>query len=527
MKINRLLIAGVVAVAVAAVGWFTFGRGGSKKDAEPYKTAQIDRGDVLRAVSATGRLEPLELIEISSQLSGQMAAVLVDFNDPVTEGQELARLDPATFEQRVSESEADLSVQQANLKAAQAAAERARVDLAEVDADYRRQKSLGDKGFASASALEKAGLARDRARSALVSAEASVAVARARVEQSEATLASRKTDLDRTVLRSPADGVVVNRAVGVGQTVASSLQAPVLFTIAQDLKRMRVEIAVDEADIGEVRPGQPIRFTVDAFPDANFEGRVDQVRKQPEVANNVVTYTVTADADNADGRLLPGMTANVEIVLEERKGVLRVDNAALRWSPQGVAAPLSAAGAGAPSGPAVGGPLAAGGAGGGRGQMIERLKERLALTDEQMKELRPVFEEAQGKMRALFEGARASGSFDGLRPRMQALTEEIYAKIEPKLTDEQKVKLAELKAEAAARGSGPRAVRGGVVWTLAEGGKPKSVRVRLGASDTRFTEIQPVEDGALKEGATVVTGGGAPPQASSQPRGGGGRIRFP
>lgn len=307
---------GVVALALATVFACQM-RPKPLKD--PYRLATVARGDITRSVSASGTLQALVTVDVGSQISGLVTKVLVDFNAPVRAGQVLATLDPQTFQSRVAQSQADIQAGQASVRQAEAT-------LANAQADFNRKKAMVDQGFASPAAL-------DQATAALRVADANVAVARGRVSQSMAALRIQATDLRRTTITSPIDGIVVDRKVEPGQTVAASFQAPVLFTIAQDLSKVEVKISVDEADVGQVREGLKVRFTVDAYPDDAFEGLVTQVRKQPTTEQSVVAYTVIAEADNPQRKLLPGMTANADIILEVRRNVLKVPSAALRWTP--------------------------------------------------------------------------------------------------------------------------------------------------------------------------------------------------
>ncbi|MFN9927210.1 MAG: efflux RND transporter periplasmic adaptor subunit, partial [Phenylobacterium sp.] len=238
-----------------------------KPPAEPYRFGAVERGDVTRAVSASGSLQALITVDVGSQISGLVTRVLADFNDNVRAGQTLAVIDPQTFQSRVAQSLADINAGEAQVRQAQAT-------LANAEADFARKKTLVDQGISSPAVL-------DQATAALGVARANVAAARARVGQSQATLRIQRADLVRTTIVSPINGVVVDRKVEPGQTVAASFQAPVLFTIAQDLSKVEVRISVDEADVGQVREGQAVRFTVDAFPDDAFAGVVTQVRKQP------------------------------------------------------------------------------------------------------------------------------------------------------------------------------------------------------------------------------------------------------
>lgn len=512
---QRWIAAGAVAVVLALGGWWAFGRA-APPDAAAYRTASVERGDVLRTVSATGRLQARVTVEVGSQLSGQLLEINADFNDVVTADQPIARLDPATFEQRLRQAEADLAVQRANARAAEAQAAQAEADAAVARRDLDRIAPLAERGVASAASLDAATAAATRSAASVAAAAAQRDVAAARVMQAEAAVANAAVDLERTTIRSPVDGVVVARSVDVGQTVAASLQAPVLFTIAQDLALMQIEIEVDEADIGAVRPGQRITFNVDAYPDREFSGAVDEVRKQPNIVSNVVTYVVTAETENPAGALLPGMTANVEIIVEERRDVIRAPNAALRFTPADGVETVSADGDGErprPRGRRGGG--GGGGGPGGGGGMLDRLAEQLELTDDQRAHAQGVFEAMRGRMRAMFAEAQAGGGDRAaMRERMQAMTQAALDDVATVLTPDQRARLAELRAEMAGARS-----RRGVVWTERDDGALVRHAVEIGASDTRFTELVTT---TLEPGAAVVIGGGPAPAASSgqRPRGG-------
>jgi HlyD family secretion protein len=490
-----------------------------KEPKDPYRTGAVERGAITKSVSASGALEALVTVEVGSQISGQIRQVLVDFNDNVRKGQVLAVLDPQTYESRVASAAADVTAGQASLRQAEAT-------LANAQADYDRKKTLVDKGFYSPSVL-------DQAQAAFRSASAGVASARARIAQSQATLRSQRVDLARTTIVSPIDGVVVDRQIEPGQTVAASLQAPVLFRIAQDLSKVQVKISVDEADIGQLREGQMVRFTVDAFPEDNFEGIVTQVRKQPVTEQNVVAYTVMAEADNPQGKLLPGMTANADIIIETRPNVLKVPAAALRWNPDAAAAnartnfgpPGFGPPGGRPQQARQGGGGAGGAAGpGGAGRM--NLAEQLDLDAAQKK----VWEAAEKEMRGKMMQAFASGGGDrqAMRAAIRKNMEEAIAKLEPTLKPAQKAKLAELRAAMAQMGGGRRGggMTAGTVYVL-KAGKPVATPVRVGATDGSFTEVV----GSLKPGDQLVTGGGPKPKVQARapfggpPGGGGGQRR--
>jgi len=478
---------GVIVVALLAF-FLTRGNG----DAEPYRTAAVDRGEVVRAVSATGQLQPLVSVDVGSTVSGLVKTVEVDFNAQVRAGQVLARIDPETFQQRVRQLQAGLT--QARAQAGQARAE------------LSRYQTLAREGFAS----EQLMLER---RTALTSANASVSLAAAQ-------LAAAQVDLDRTTIRSPVDGVVVDRQVDPGQSVAASFQAPVLFIIAQDLAQLEAAITVDEADIGEVQQGMPVRFTVDAFPDETFEGSVTQVRKQGAANQGVVSYTVIVRAQNRGQRLLPGMTANAEIVVEQKPDVLRVANAALRFSPAdeqlaAKAKALSKQGGeqrrprGGDAVAQTGGSQRGEGGGRGGGQMLARMAEQLELTPAQQEQARTAMQTARDSA-GPFPGGEASQEVR--RAYMRKMREASMRALEPILTPAQKQKLAEMRGSR----TGEARVRNAVLWVLREN-RPTPVQVQLGVAADSHTEVL----GGLNEGDLVIVGGGPQPKEKAQDQRGG------
>lgn len=476
-------------VAAALLGWRLL-RPAEPKD--PYRTEMVQQGDITRSVSASGSLQALVTVDVGSQISGQIREVLADFNDHVRKGQVLAVLDPLTYESRVRQGQAEVTVRQATLAQQQAQAEVAR-------ASYNRTLALFQQGIVAKAALETA-------EAQWKAAEANVRAARAGITQAQATLASSQVDLGRTTIVAPIDGVVVNRSIEPGQTVAASLQAPVLFQIAQDLSRLEVKITVDEADIGQVREGQTVRFTVDAFPDDTYSGVVTQVRQQPETEANVVAYVVIAQADNPGGKLMPGMTANADIVIEQRPNVLKVPVAALRWTPAGQqSSSQRSAGpppmTGGPGGPPPGGASRSGGQG-----MGARLLEDLDLDAGQKAKAEAIL--AQARTRAQATG---SGDPKARREAMRKAMEEALVRIEPILKPAQREKLVAVRARMATM-AGARAggMTAGVVYVLRDG-KPVATPVRVGASDGSFTQIV----GPLKPGDEVIVGGGPKPKAKT------------
>jgi HlyD family secretion protein len=298
-KSGRWILILVIVALGGAVGWRMV-KGKTKPVS--YRTDTVQRGDVRVQVSATGNLKAVTTVQVGSQVSGTIASLNADYNDRVHAGQILAQLDPTFLKAQVAQSAADL--------------ERAEVQLRQALRDSTRIFALGAQGLSSQAQLDQIQTALDAARADRASARAG--------------LVRTKTNLQYATITSPIDGVVISRNVDVGQTVAASLQAPTLFTIANDMTRMQLEVAVDEADIGQIREGQRASFTVDAYPDLTFKGTVHQIRLDPQTVQNVVTYTVVIHVDNPDLKLLPGMTANVTILIQEQKDVLKVPSLALR-----------------------------------------------------------------------------------------------------------------------------------------------------------------------------------------------------
>ena len=492
----------VLAVAAGAYSWF----GRKAAPAVSYETAVVDKGTVEKTVSSSGSVAALITVDVGSQISGQIAELNVDFNSPVKKGDLLAVIDGQTYRSRVTAAEADLAVARANIGTQQANAEKAQITLAQSERDYVRLQKLAEEKLISASNLETGLKTLELARGDVAVAKAQLANSQATIRTRQATLDQTRIDLSRTQIRSPIDGVVIKRAIDRGQTVAASLQAPVLFQIAQDLSRVQLETKVDEADIGSIKTGNVATFTVDAFPDQNFEGRVAQVRMAASTVQNVVTYSVMVQAANPRALLLPGMTANVRIVTDRRENVLRVANDAARFQPAG-----AAAGAGAARGPQGGGGGGgggggfgggAGGAGGGFAAQNAAQTQELGLSKEQQDKLEAGRKELFAAMRAQAQpqgglaGGGGQGGFGGdqgqaMRARMDNLMRSV-------LTPEQ---MQKYEAQRKARGSGGVRARGGVLWTL-DKNQPKANPVRLGLADDRYTEIV---GGDIKEGDAVIT----------------------
>jgi HlyD family secretion protein len=327
MKHRSLAITGLVALTTIGVGAF-YSRGG---DAAPNILAEpITRGSVVSIVAATGTLEAVTTVQVGTQVSGTIQTLMADYNSIVGKGQVLARLDPSLFESAIEQA-------RANLIRAEADRDRLQVALADAVVKLARARELSARQLIPASELDAAEVNRR-------SAEAQVKSAAAQVTQARAALSQAQVNLSKTVITSPIDGIVIARNVDVGQTVAASLQAPTLFEIAADLSRMQLKANIDEADLGRIAEGQPVSFSVDAYPGDTFTGRVEQVRLNPVIEQNVVTYAAIVSAPNRNLKLKPGMTASLTVEVARRDDVLRVPNAALRFRPSGdVLAALGAA----------------------------------------------------------------------------------------------------------------------------------------------------------------------------------------
>ena len=549
---KRFTLLTVVALLLGAGVWgYLYAQ--SRNSSPRFRTAQVERGPLTAAVSATGNLNAVVLVQVGSQVSGMIKELLVDFNSVVKKGQIIAQIDPQIFEAQVNQAKADLQTskaavlnQSATVEKAKADVENARAALAQgkamtakadaAQADAKRifernaelfkrnliaqaDRDTAEANYDQAVAQTESSRANEQALAAAIESsqaqlrvqEAALQSARAQVDQKTAALAQAQANLNYTTIRAPVDGVVVSRAVDVGQTVAASLQAPTLFTIAQDLTKMQVETSVDEADIGRIKIEDRASFTVDAFSGQTFAGIVTQIRKAAQIVQNVVTYTVIISVDNPGGRLLPGMTANVKLVYAEKPSVLKVPNAALRYRPAGAdPGPAASARSGGPSGQAPRGE------GGGRnpGEMRERLVAGLGLSAEQQKKLDPILADTRQQMAALRdlpEGerqARAAKVREGTRARINEI-----------LTAEQRTKYAALGGREVRAGGGTP----GRAWIMDAAGQPKAVPLVLGLSDGTATELL---QGDLQEGQEVITGTAAPGQQNRPGTSGGPRLRL-
>jgi HlyD family secretion protein len=317
---------------------------GCKGDGPAYRTEQVSKGDIQQSVTATGTVNAVTTVQVGTQVSGTIKELFVDFNSRVKKGQIIAQIDPSTFESQVQQAKANLLAAQANL-------DKSNTALVDAKRTFERNKELFGKNLIPRSDLDTSDTNYD-------SAKAQVSSSQAAIEQCKASLDIARQNLEYTKISSPVDGIVISRNVDVGQTVAASFQTPTLFTIAQDLTKMQIDTNIAESDIGVVKLGQVVDFTVDAYPDITFKGKVWQIRQAPITVQNVVTYDVVIQVDNRDLKLMPGMTANVSVIIQTRSDVLRITNAATRFrmtersAPAG-AGPKAGAGASEKKGPAV------------------------------------------------------------------------------------------------------------------------------------------------------------------------------
>ncbi|GAB1594410.1 efflux RND transporter periplasmic adaptor subunit [Lysobacter claricitrinus] len=503
---RRGLIALIALLVLAAAGgWGWKHHKASAGDGNGgFRTAKVDRGDIRVVISSTGQLSAISTVVVGSEVSGKVTDVLVDYNDRVHKGQVLARIDPSTYEAQIAQGSAQIN-------AAQATAAEAEAELRNAQVDYTRKAELGKQKLVAQSDVDLALATLQRARAALNAN-------RAQIAQQQASARTAHLNLGRTEIHSPVDGVVLTRSIEPGQTVAASLQAPELFKLAEDLSKMKIELAVDEADIGQVAAGMRATFTVDAYPDRRFVGQVSQVRLSATTTNNVVTYPVVIEVDNRDGKLLPGMTANAEIEVSSRDNVLRVPNAALRYKPTDEEAAAMQAGAQAG---------ATRGSGGGRMGMtddMQKLATSLDLNADQKAAFDAAVEQMRQRQQArmaqaqsqsgasgsrLFGGgpgggARAPGGSTGgasgggdaaMRQRMAERMTQQFASFRATLDANQQ--------QAWDRGVDQLlAARRAPLYLLVDGA-PKMTMARLGASDGSYTEVS---GGGIKEGDAVITG---------------------
>jgi HlyD family secretion protein len=468
---NKWVILVIILVAVGAVAAFTI-RG---KEKSQYFTSTVSKGDVSSVVEATGTINAVTTVQVGSQVSGTILNLYVDFNSRVKKGQVIAKLDPSLFVGALSQAEADLANAKANVASAKANLAKAKAASLQSKQDYDRTVGLTKEGVMSQQQLDAAKATYDAAVAQVDANAAATTQAEAQVQQKQAAVDVARTNLAHCTIEAPIDGTVVARSVDVGQTVAASLQAPTLFTIAQDLTKMQVYAKTDESDVGQIKPGQNVTFKVDAFPKDTFRGQVSQVRMNATTVQNVVTYDTIIDFANPDMRLFPGMTAYVSIPVAEASAVLRVPNGALRYRPDDAQALLEKAG--------MGGQRAGGAAG----------------------------EAKQGRGGQNAGGAQTGGAAAGDSAPRQARGAAGTDAAQP--------------GGGAAPAPRPREQKQDVatVWKLMPDKTLQPIRIRLGITDHTVTEVVQVLRGELKEGDGLVIGASSGRSASgtSAPRPGG------
>jgi HlyD family secretion protein len=434
----------IVAALVIAVGIFAafdFGRTSSPQ----YFTSNVERGDIHDVVEATGTINAVTTVQVGSQVSGTIAKLSADFNSHVKKNQVIAEIDSSLFQGALLQAKADLADAQANLLAAKAGLVKAQATAEQTSSDYARNSALAQEGVISRQQLDLAKANADTAQAAVSAARAQVTQAAAQVSQKAAAVSVAKTNLDHTIIRSPIDGTVVARSVDVGQTVAASLQAPTLFSIAEDLTKMQVYAATDESDVGQIKAGQPITFKVDAFPRDTFRGMVSQVRMNPTTVQNVVTYNTIVDFDNPDTKLFPGMTAYVTIPVATATNVVKVPNGALRFTPDL------------------------------KPEQIAALEQQAGITPKASGR-----QGRQGRGGAAGAGANTGGAAAGAN--------------------------ANTNPEAQPRPAAPVLQETGIVWKLTADKKLVPVQIKTGITDHTFTEVAQLLHGAINPGDQLVTG---------------------
>lgn len=354
-----LIIIGVILLIACLAGFYFYNR----KPEISYKTAKIERGTVISNVAATGNLSAVTTVQVGTQVSGTIQKLYVDYNSRVKKGQTIAEIDPSLFNAAVEQAQGNFLNAEANLQ-------KAVITLTDAERTCNRNKKMLADGIISQGDF-------DLSETAFLAAKAAVKAAEGSVAQTRGALLQARTNLNYSTIRSPVDGVIISRAIDIGQTVAASFQTPTLFTIAKDLTKMQIEVSVDEADISRIALDQKASFTVDSYPEQSFKGRVVQIRSAPVITQNVVTYIVVVNVDNSDLKLKPGMTANVSVEVGRKDDVLKLPPSALRFKPKSKAdEPKEKRQAGAPAGA---GGREAGGKTGGRkgngGQQVYILKE--------------------------------------------------------------------------------------------------------------------------------------------------------
>lgn len=476
-----------------------------------FKTEPINRGKLQAIVASTGTITPVNTVIVGSQLSGNIEEIYVDYNSIVQKDQVIARIDSAIYEAQLDQAKAQLLLAQTQLQekmkdeaAIRASIESAKANFRSAQASYHeanlqfnRIKKLRDKKTISQSALDEIQAKRDNYHGAVETAKANISAteaqlqkviaqekgAKALITERQAAVKLAKIRLDYCTIRSPIDGIVIERAVDVGQTVAASLQSPTLFTIAENLKKMQLEVDVSEADVGQIKSDQNVEFTVDAFADKKFNAKVRQIRNSPTSIQNVVTYKVIADVNNMSGLLRPGMTANVSIIVAYQEDVLIVPNAALRFRPPGAIhdtkteKPVSIK----------------------ERPIYKRTVTYLQLDDKQANEFEKILEGAGNKLRIAIQDGTDD---EEKRQSYRLFYTHVITRLSTILTEPQREKLRAYVQQLKATKVENRG-RWAQVFVVDSKGYPKEVKLRIGITNDSETEVKP---GVLDEGDSVIIG---------------------
>jgi HlyD family secretion protein len=489
---KRYWIILVIVILILAGGFFVYQLAGQKGSNQKFRLVKVERGEISFVVTATGTINPVITVLVGSQVSGTIKALYADYNSRVKQGEVIAQIDPAIFEAQVEQGRANVLNAQANQLSAQSNLENAKANLVKAEvavADTKRtldrNRPLLERNVIAQATLDTAQANYDTAvaqrevnRAQVESAKSQVESSKAQVEQAKASLKVAETNLRYATIRSPVNGIVIARNVDVGQTVAASLQAPTLFTIAKDLTQMQVDTNVSEADVGRIEVGQQAIFTVDAYPEKTFRGRVSEIRNAPITVQNVVTYDVVIQVGNKDLKLKPGMTANVSVQIEHKEGILKIPNAALRFRPESAKAEEAGEKRKEPS------PSEKGRA------IVEQLTEGLNLTPEQQSKVEMILKSSRQEIQEIREKSKPEEA----KRKIQSL---LRQKIMGVLTEEQRRKYIEM-VQSSSQGEKKRSGR---VWILSSEGKPIPISIVLGITDGTFSEVMSRD---LREGMEVI-----------------------
>ncbi|CAM3889286.1 efflux RND transporter periplasmic adaptor subunit [Rheinheimera salexigens] len=463
---NRIT-ATIIAIVVSVILLIWLNKG-EQQAAIDYQTQGISIGAIESVVNTAGSTKAVVTVEVGTEVSGLITKLYVDFNDQVSEGQAIAQLDDRSYQARLRQAQADVTMAKANVAQQQAGLTKSNAELARAERAYNRQQQLITQQLTNQTELDNAIASFETATAQVALSEAQIQSAQAQLLQRHAQLEQAQLDLDRTIIRSPVNGIVIDRQVDIGQTVAASLAAPTLFTIAQDLSQMQIEADVDEADIGKIVQGQEVRFQVDAFPERQFRGQVQQVRKAATNVSNVVTYKVIIAAPNQQQLLLPGMTANLNIIRGQKQDILRVPNAALRFKPTG-----------ANNETAQANPT----------DMAEKLIAELKLSADKAADVKKLMSEFQNNLKQALAQSNSPGPNTDRRQIMQQQRQKMQNRLQQILTPEEFARYSQLMAQAREQrqqGSNGTAAQ---VWKLAADGTLYPVAIRIGLADDEYSEV--------------------------------------